>query len=702
MAHTDTQTSKGMPLKAKLLVLILGIIVLSNTILGGIAYIMAKPALAKSVEETITTISQNVAMQVYLNNEIRLKTLMTLADISVMKDTTSPLREKNNILAQAARTDTNYVSITFYNKQGITTAQNGQRLDYHDREYFQEAVTGKNVITDPEYSEVDGQLLMWYAVPVYSDSMAVIGAIVAAVKGDAFSKFCADITIGKASHPFIINMKTGRTVADADVSYVEKGQILKNTTTGAMNEAILNAMTGNVSYRSFYEPWRKKVMVASYRPVGDNCDWAVFCMAPYSEYFGIINRMSHAMALSSLATIIAAVLLSTLIISMSIKPLKTVESSITDIASGNADLTKRIEVTSHDEIGNVVTGFNQFTAKLQDIIASIKHSRNALGIAGKDMGTSAEDTAASIAEIISNIQSVHEQISQQGSSVQQTAGAVNEIASNITSLEQLIEMQSGSVNDASAAVEQMIGNIASVNESVDKMVNSFESLQESAENGAQMKQQLNEKVGQVDAQSKLLKDANTAIASIASQTNLLAMNAAIEAAHAGEAGKGFAVVADEIRKLSETSSSQSRTIGQQLMGIQETIGTIVAVSQRVGAAFNTLNSGIQSTDSLVRQIKAAMEEQNQGSKQIRQALQSMNNSTAEVRSASKEMSKGNKSILAEVKRLQEASTVMEQSMEEMSAGAQKINATGTALRNITTKMKESITDIGIQIDQFKV
>ena len=88
--------------------------------------------------------------------------------------------------------------------------------------------------------------------------------------------------------------------------------------------------------------------------------------------------------------------------------------------------------------------------------------------------------------------------------------------------------------------------------------------------------------------------------------------------------------------------------------------------------------------------------------QINSALSEMNNSTSEVRAASREMAEGNKSILAEVTMLQDATIAMKTSMEEMAVGADKINSTGAALTEISGNIEQSISEIGEQVDQFKV
>ncbi|MCR5724876.1 MAG: methyl-accepting chemotaxis protein, partial [Treponema sp.] len=285
-----------------------------------------------------------------------------------------------------------------------------------------------------------------------------------------------------------------------------------------MREAIITTMAGETGYHSFFEPFRKKVMVAAYRPVGKDCTWSVFCMAPYAEFFGSIDIMVRVMIISIVVVVIAAIILSIFVASIIIRPLLTVDKAINEIASGSADLTRRIEVTSNDEIGNVVKGFNKFTEKLQVIITAIKASRNTLVSVGNDMSASVTDTATSIGEILNDIESVHQQINGQSKSVQQTAGAVNEIASNIESLERMIGTQAQGVSQASAAVEEMIGNIASVNINVDKMASSFDSLQQTALNGSAKQDDVNDRIKQIESQSEMLQEANAAIAAIAEQT----------------------------------------------------------------------------------------------------------------------------------------------------------------------------------------
>ena len=709
-------------LKFKIIIFVVLLINFAVILLGLISRRELASSIRKNTEQIMDLNAQKSARILQDVNKKEFYLLESIASLPFIRDESISLEEKTAQLEAIAKSDpVHFENLAFYSEKGICIRPDGTYVDVSEIDFFIQTISGKRVVIDPlpRSYMIEGDsddTIMFYCIPVYSDKnhSKTVGILSSIVNGADVYNLSESIVIGKNSHPLIISTTSGMPIGPTTYDGLSQEEIaaIQENGSAALNDGetektpwdiMMNSVIeGKSGFEILVDPLSNEKKVVSYLPVGDESGWAVICAAPYKEYFDSLTKITMIIVIAIIVAVIIVVIATLILVSVLIKPLGYVKTTINDIATGDADLTKRIDIKLNDEIGDVVDGFNKFTEKLQTIISQVKKSRDNLGSAGVSLDASTQNTASSIEEILTSIESVHNQIDNQSNSVMQTAGAVNEIASNIESLGHMIEKQSAEVSDASAAIEQMIGNIKSVNISMEKMSESFDGLANSAQTGIQLQFNVNTIIEDIKNQSETLQDANSAIAAIAEQTNLLAMNAAIEAAHAGDAGKGFSVVADEIRKLSETSSSQSKTIGDQLNSIKSSIDNVVSASEESSKAFQSVTSKITDTEQLVRQIQAAMEEQNTGSMQISNALHSMNDSTIEVKTASVEMSQGNKAILEEVRNLQDSTGSMQTSVDEMTQGARRIKETGISLRDISEEMKLSIDEIGSQIDKFRV
>ncbi|MCR4736091.1 MAG: HAMP domain-containing protein [Treponema sp.] len=681
------------------MIVVLTIVILN---IGQITFIAEKTSAAtsKSYEEECSELARLYSERIggKMDEYYGLLSAYTNADI-VRTGDNAKIVEWLQSHADIRPADFDYVA--WIDADGNFDSDKNSHTTVKDRSYFKEIMEqGKNTTVDnPVTSKTTGKTVI-HVCRAAKLNGKTIGFFCAVMEMHSFNNFIAGIKFGEtgigtllASDNTIIATSGNIETVTADFNLVNSNEQKKNTIQ-------LNG-TNITTFWAENSRGTKTFFLTS--PVYGT-PWKFDFMIDGSQVKSTANSLRIMMIIAGCAVGIVLSFIVGLLVYMSLKPLVIVKDTITGIATGNADLTKRItlKTKSNNEIGGVVNSFNAFTEKLQEIMAELKATKEELVNSGDTLDSATHETTTSITQISANIQSMTGNLNAQSNSVTQTAGAVNQIASNIESLNRMISSQAVSVSQAASAVEEMIGNINAVTNSVEKMADSFVKLQSNAENGVAKQSDVNNLLVEIQAESKTLQEANTVISSIASQTNLLAMNAAIEAAHAGEAGKGFAVVADEIRKLSETSTSQSKRIGEQLKKIVQTITGVVQASEQTGIAFNSISGGIEETDILVRQIKAAMDEQTEGSKQITTALASMNDSTSEVKTASYEMSEGNKTILAEIKSLQDETLSIKQGMEEISIGAQKINETGSTLGSIAMEVKASIDKIGDQVDLFKV
>jgi methyl-accepting chemotaxis protein len=640
-------------LKFKMIIFVVLLINLAVIAVGLIARKELALSISKNTEQIMELNAEKSAKILQDVNKKEFYLLESIASLPFVRDENISLEDKTAQLEAIVKSNpSHFENLAFYSDKGICIRPDGEYVDVSQIDFFIQTISGKRVVIDPlpKSFMMEGgsdETIMFYCIPVYSinNKNKAVGILSAIVNGSDVYNLSESILIGKKSHPRIISTTSGMTIGPTTYDGLSQEDISAIQENGSAAIADSDApktpwdimmdsvIAGKSGFEIVTDPVSNEKMVVSYTSVGDESGWAVLCAAPYKEYYDSLSRITMIIFVSIIVAIIIVVFAIWILVSILIKPLGFVKTTINDIATGDADLTKRIDIKLNDEIGEVVTGFNNFTEKLQTIISQVKKSRDTLGNAGVSLDSSTMNTATSIENILSSIDSVHMQINNQSNSVQQTAGAVNEIASNIESLGHMIEKQSSEVSDASAAIEQMIGNIKSVNVSMEKMTSSFDGLANSAQSGIQLQLNVNTIIEDIKNQSETLQDANSAIAAIAEQTNLLAMNAAIEAAHAGEYGKGFSVVADEIRKLAENSGKEARQISDVLKKVKtlidSTFGKTIDVQQNI-------DNIVALADKVSNQevaVKNAVQEQNDGGQQLLETLQVVKDSAESVTKA---------------------------------------------------------------------
>jgi len=385
-----------------------------------------------------------------------------------------------------------------------------------------------------------------------------------------------------------------------------------------------------------------------------------------------------------------------------IKPINSATEMLKEISEGEGDLTKRLKVSSKDEIGVMSAYFNETLNKIKNLVLIIKKEAAKLSDVGNDLASNMTETAAAINQITANIQSIKGRVINQSASVTETNATMEQIVTNINKLNGQVEEQATTISKRSAFIQAMVDNIDSVNKTLQKNLDNVQSLKDASEIGRSGLQGVAADIQEIARESEGLLEINSVMKNIASQTNLLSMNAAIEAAHAGESGKGFAVVADEIRKLAENSSEQSKTIGNVLKKIKESIDKITKSTESVLNRFGAIDSNVNTVAEQEEIIRKAMDEQGESSKQLLQGTGNLNEITKKVKSGSEEMLEGSKEVINESKNLEKVTQEISSGMSEMASGADQVNIAVHNVNEISNKNRDGIETLIREVSRFKV
>ncbi|MGX1125962.1 methyl-accepting chemotaxis protein [Pseudomonas defluvii] len=253
-----------------------------------------------------------------------------------------------------------------------------------------------------------------------------------------------------------------------------------------------------------------------------------------------------------------------------IAPINTTSAGLRDIASGEADLTRRLQIKGNDETAQMAKGFNGFVDSIQNLIKDIRASSAQVEQGAAAIGVQAsqlDDTAQRQSTAVDMVSTAfHEMVA-----------TANEVAINCNRAAEAAQHGQDQAHKGQQVIGLMVSQVGSLGDRI---------------------RQAAESISQLEHNTQGITAILDTIRGIAEQTNLLALNAAIEAARAGDQGRGFAVVADEVRALAKRTSDST----EQINGL---LGKLVSSSQSV--AMEMHHSLVQSNESVefTAQVEAA-------------------------------------------------------------------------------------------------
>lgn len=453
-----------------------------------------------------------------------------------------------------------------------------------------------------------------------------------------------DIRFGSAGYFYIYDTK-GTSIFHAVKPEMQGKNFidLKDTKGNKSIVGLLNAAQKGDGIYSFYfqKPGSsEQIEKIGYATMIPNSNWMIGTGAYVDDIEKVIanysNKAEKALSEKVMFTFmisIALIIVTAIIIYIAavkmVRPIQRMADNLNDIAKGEGDLTRRLEINGNDEIAQLGRSFNLFVDKLKNIITDISEATIGINQAGRDM----DQQSRGIATQLKDHNNETEQVV---SAVTEMSSTANEVASNTNQVAEATRAVSEDVNHAQSCVETSLTEVSALVEEINGAASSMNALTE---------------------QSQEINKVLSVIGAIADQTNLLALNAAIEAARAGEHGRGFAVVADEVRSLASRTQKSTLEINEMLGELhrlvelsakamslsQERSVRSVDSSRAISDSLHSVNSGITSINDMSTQIATAATEQSSVTEEITRnvyQIQSIVNSLTEGSSEAEKIARG--------------------------------------------------------------
>lgn len=456
--------------------------------------------------------------------------------------------------------------------------------DPRQRPWYKAAVAADRTMLTPPYMASVGGLVVTIAMPIKSAGQ-LLGVVGGDLSLETLVKIINSVDFGGIGHAFLVS-GDGQVIVSPDKEHVMKN--LKEIYPGSavkIEKGIQQVSLNN------------EERILSFTPVQGlpSADWYIGLSIDKSKAYAPLSKFRTSALIAMLVAVVVIAVLLTLLIQVLMRPLNTMARAMQDIAQGEGDLTRRLQIENKDEFGDLAGAFNQFVERIHASISEVSSATRQVHELSERVMSSSNASIVGSDEQSARTNSVAAAINELGAATQ-------EIARNAADASQQASGASEQADDGRQVVEKTILAMTELSQKISLSCTQIETLNASTDN-----------IGHI----------LDVIKGISQQTNLLALNAAIEAARAGAAGRGFAVVADEVRNLAHRTQESAEEIHKMITSLQvgsrEAVMTMnasqlsseesVQVANQAGARLISVTQRIGEIDGMNQSVAAATEEQ---------------------------------------------------------------------------------------------
>lgn len=418
---------------------------------------------------------------------------------------------------------------------------NKDSYDYTKNDWYKIGKTTSNEVawSDAYVDDVTKISMVTATAPFYDNNKNFLGVATADINLSTLQTDINNVKVGSTGKAFLVDSH-GTYISVADSKKILKSKISdeSNSSLAKAGELMLSSKNGSTTFTD--KSGVNKVYYASVPETG----WIVALSITESELNAPTNALFTKLLLAAIVAIILCILLISLFSRYLVKNLNLVNNFSKGVAEG--DLTKRLNITTDDEIGQMGGHLNVMVTNMENIIKSVLDNTGNMSSSSEELSATAEELSAKYQVIDTSVKQINREIDNSSSATEVVSASVQEVNATINDLAN--ETNKG--KDLSILIKTHATKVK--NESKEKIASS-----------ATIYNEKYEKIVNAMEQGKVVDEISnmaSVIAGISEQTNLLALNAAIEAARAGDQGKGFSVVAEEVKKLAEKSTEMATSI----------------------------------------------------------------------------------------------------------------------------------------------